>query len=179
LKTIIKIAAILFIAVTVQAQTKKAGSAQPQQPARNKSLHDQFSGQGYGLAGCGLGSIVFGAKPGMVQVIAATTNAYAGQTYAITTGTSNCDMPRMGQSAAVYIEANREVVMKDAARGQGETLSDLALIFNCTDAGLFSERVQGSYGQIFGSSNAYDSSRAILNTIKADSQLTASCNIAG
>ena len=45
----------------------------------------------YGAAGCGLGSVVFGAKTGFVQVFAATTNGTSGnQTSGITSGTSNC-----------------------------------------------------------------------------------------
>jgi Protein of unknown function (DUF3015) len=192
LKKLTQLAAIILFAVSANAadakKTTKA-TAKPAQSApataapaaqpRTKSLHDQFSGQGYGLAGCGLGSIVFGAKPGLVQIAAATTNAYGMQTFAITTGTSNCDIPRMGQTAAVYIEANKAVVMKDASRGEGETMSDLALIYNCSNTQLFSEKVQNNYSQIFNSSNAYDSSRAILNTIKSDSALAATCQIAG
>lgn len=187
MKTLIQLAAIVLFAMSANAQTKKAApktttpaTTQQEQPQqRTKSLHEQFSGQGYGLAGCGLGSIVFGAKPGFVQVVAATTNGYGGQTYAITTGTSNCDIPKMGQTAAYYIEANRDIVMKDAARGEGETLSDLALIYSCSSSELFSQKVQNNYQQIFNSSNAYDSSREIINTIKADSELTANCKIAG
>ena len=55
-----------------------------------------FSGSafaaGYGDAGCGLGSIVFGSEQGGVQVLAATTNGtFYSQTFGITTGTSNCN----------------------------------------------------------------------------------------
>ncbi len=193
MKKLTQLAAIILFAVSAHAadakKTTTKATAKPAQSApaastpaaqpRSKSLHDQFSGQGYGLAGCGLGSIVFGAKPGLVQVAAATTNGYGGQTFAITTGTSNCDIPRMGQTAAVYIEANKAIVMKDASRGEGETMSDLALIYNCSNTQLFSEKVQNNYSQIFNSSNAYDSSRAILNTIKSDSALASTCQIAG
>ena len=50
-----------------------------------------ISAGGYGSAGCGLGAIVFGSKPGMIQVLAATTNAtFYSQTFGITTGTSEC-----------------------------------------------------------------------------------------
>src|SRR6266545_2071443 len=45
----------------------------------------------YGLAGCGLGSMLIGSKPGIVQIFAATTNGSFGtQTFGITSGTSNC-----------------------------------------------------------------------------------------
>ncbi len=32
---------------------------------------------GYGEAGCGLGSLIFGTQPGPIQVLAATTNSTA------------------------------------------------------------------------------------------------------
>lgn len=164
-----------------KATTKSAPKVNQAGKSSVASMKESLNnGNGYGLAGCGIGSMVFGAKPGFIQVVAATLNGTAAsQTFGITTGTSNCDIPKMGQSAAVYIEANKEIVMKDASRGEGETMSDLALIYNCSNTQLFSEKVQNNYSDIFNSSNAYDSSRAILNTIKSDSALSASCNIAG
>ena len=48
-----------------------------------------FAAAGYGAAGCGLGSMVFGSKPGAEQVVAATTNGtFGSQTFGITFGTS-------------------------------------------------------------------------------------------
>ena len=76
---------------------------------------------GYGTAGCGLGSILFGSKPGLIQVLAATTNGTFGtQTFGITTGTSNCEDTAGGaQSTKAFVQANREAVSKDIARGSG------------------------------------------------------------
>src|SRR5690348_10000976 len=46
---------------------------------------------GYGVAGCGFGSMLFGKQPGFIQVLAATTNGtFGSQTFGISTGTSNC-----------------------------------------------------------------------------------------
>ncbi len=183
MKTLTKLAAIILFAVTANAQVTKPAPKKTQSaaPVKKENFKESLNnGNGYGLAGCGIGSMVFGAKPGFIQVVAATLNGTAAsQTFGITTGTSNCDIPKMGQSAAVYIEANKEIVMKDASRGEGETMSDLALIYNCSNTQLFSEKVQNNYSQIFNSANASDSSRAILNTIKSDTALSASCNIAG
>ncbi|UOF00619.1 DUF3015 family protein [Bdellovibrio reynosensis] len=167
MKKLVFAVAILLASVS-NAQGKKA------------SLHDQYSGTGYGVAGCGLGSVIFGAKPGMIQVPAATTNGIYGiQTFGITSGTSNCDIPKMGQTAAVYLEANQEVVAKDAARGEGETLVDLAVIYNCQDAELFSSKVKANYKEIFTSDNGYTQSSKILSTIKNDSELAKNCSVAG
>ena len=55
----------------------------------------------YGPAGCGLGSIVMGSKPGFMQVFAASTNGCSGsQTFGITTGTSNCKDAPSGEASA-------------------------------------------------------------------------------
>lgn len=146
--------------------------------AQQKSLSEQFSGGGYGLAGCGLGSIIFGTQTGLVQVPAATTNgSYGNQTFGITSGTSNCDIPRMGQRAAAYIESNRETIMKEASRGEGDTLANLALIYNCQSTELFSQKVQSNYKNIFHKDDSYDQARQMLNTIQSDSELSNSCKI--
>lgn len=148
--------------------------------AKKESLHDQVTGQGYGLAGCGLGSIVFGPKPGMIQVVAATLNGTGHQTFAITTGTSNCDIPEMGQQAAVFIEVNRDALAKDASRGQGETVAGLAYILKCSDPAVFGEGLRQNFGRIFDSSNdSYDATREILKTIKNSQTLQASCATLG
>ncbi|MCB9072358.1 MAG: DUF3015 family protein [Bdellovibrionaceae bacterium] len=61
--------------------------------------------KGYGLAGCGLGSVLFGAKPGGVQILAYTTNGSAGnQLFGITFGSLNCEFTEAGTQAAVYLE---------------------------------------------------------------------------
>ena len=66
------------------------------------------SANGYGAAGCGLGAIVFGSKPGMIQVLAATTNAtFYSQTFGITTGTSECG------GGAVKVQAEQKNITID------------------------------------------------------------------
>lgn len=110
-------------------------SAQKKEP-----LVDTVSGQGYGLAGCGLGSIIFGAKPGKIQIFSATTNGiYGNQTFAITSGTSNCDIPEMGQQAAVFIEVNKEVLRREAAMGQGESVDAVSMLLNCSQTEVRNE----------------------------------------
>ena len=164
----IRLAAILALIAPVafaQAQGKK-----------KKAMVDQMSGQGYGVAGCGLGSIVFGAKPGMIQIVAATVNGTGMQTFAITTGTSNCDIPEMGQQAAVFIEINREAVRKDLARGTGETVSSLAYILKCKDANAFGNKMRENYGSILEDGiSTYETTRRILQTIDATPELKNSC----
>ncbi|MFM2416504.1 MAG: hypothetical protein RL385_1227, partial [Pseudomonadota bacterium] len=90
----------------------------------------------YGTAGCGLGGLVFKDKPGFIQVVAATLNGISGnQTFAISTGTLGCGSSEASPAAAAaFIETNREAFAKDAARGQGETISNLSTLAGCQDA---------------------------------------------
>lgn len=122
--------------------------AQAQQGTKNKSLHDQFTGQGYGMAGCGLGSVVFGNKKGMVQVFAATTNGlYWNQTFGISSGTSNCgESGKMATSE--FIKTNRLALEKDVVRGQGETIASLQAVMDCKNND-FSVSMKKQYSQEF------------------------------
>ena len=150
-------------------KSTKASAAESESapaPARKQSMHDQFSGQGYGVAGCGLGSVVFGAKPGLIQVIAVTLNGTAGnQTFGITSGTSNCDIPEMGHQAAVFIEANKEAVHKEASRGQGETVRTIANMLNCHGEAQLGEEMKSNYEQYFGSNvDTYETVRRLMKS---------------
>src|SRR3954465_9950051 len=93
--------------------------------ADNPAAHGKAT---FGLAGCGLGSMIFGDQKGPVQILAATTNGpFGSQTFGITSGTSNCvDDSSTARGARNFIEGNREALAKDAARGSGETITTLS-----------------------------------------------------
>jgi hypothetical protein len=106
----------------------------------------------YGAAGCGLGSMAFGAQPGLVQVLAATTNGFFGtQTFGISSGTSNCGKSAFAMDGTkVFIEGNREALAKDAARGSGETIIALRAVASCkADSASVGAALQKQYGTIF------------------------------
>lgn len=134
--------------------------------AQNKpGLLKQVSGQKYGMAGCGLGSIVFGNDAGFVQVFAATTNGTSGnQTFGISSGTSNCTAASGASAsrAADYVIANRIQIETDAARGQGESIDALATLGGC-DSKQLASSLQSGYGKIFEAeaSNETVSSRVV------------------
>ncbi len=128
---------------------------------KKTALVDQVSGQGYGMAGCGLGSIVFGDKPGMIQIVAATVNGTGVQTFAITSGTSNCgESGRMAQ-VEQFIDVNKMALEKDMARGQGETLASLSHLMGCQNTTFNTEMAQ-NYSRAFPQGNA---SAADLNKV--------------
>ena len=130
---------------------------------------------GYGTAGCGLGSLLFHDKPGIVQVLAATTNGTSGnQTFAITTGTSNCESTKASASSTkAFVQANREAVSKDIARGQGETIASVATLAGCADAAAVGNTLQRSFKSIFPNSNVSDVtvSDSVVDTLKAHPEL--------
>lgn len=126
----------------------------------------------FGMAGCGLGSMLFGDDSSKgYQILGATTNGtFGNQTFGITTGTSNCN-PKSGPAGAkLYIESNREALAKDASRGSGETLSGLAAIAGCQNPGAVGVTLQRNFGTIFPSAGAPDDqvSSTIIGILSAD-----------
>jgi hypothetical protein len=93
---------------------------------------------GYGAAGCGLGSMVLGSKPGIHQVFAATTNGtFGSQTLGITFGTSNCGdhgLVKISKEREVFAQENYTSLVKEMAQGKGENLSTLASLYQCPAA---------------------------------------------
>lgn len=116
---------------------------------KKKPLVDQASGQGYGMAGCGLGSVVFGEKPGMVQIFAATTNGLTyNQSFGISTGTLNCGESGRSAKAEQFIDVNKVALENDMARGQGETLQSLSQVLECKNND-FAQSMKSNYQQAF------------------------------
>ena len=137
------------------------------------------SAAGYGPAGCGLGSLIFDANSGtFLQILAATTNGSSGnQTFAITSGTSNCDGTDGGkEDAKVFIQTNRVAFSKDAARGAGETVDGLAELAGCGDSAAVGRSLQSNFGQIFPSSQVSDVEvgQKAVEVLKADETLSCS-----
>lgn len=185
--TVMAIACVLVMSHSVDAKEKKRKKKSSDSSSMDSGGSSDMGGsssgggeRGYGLAGCGLGSIVFGPKPGMIQIVAATLNGTGMQTIGITAGTSNCDIPEMGQQAAVFIEVNKEIVKKDAARGDGESLEALGQILGCSDKAKFGQMMRDNFDSIFSPDNStYESTRRILNNIKSNDRLAAQCGFLG
>lgn len=130
----------------------------------------------YGTAGCGLGSILLGDKKGIIQIFAATTNGtFATQTFGITSGTSNCDDGGTNiQNAKTFVEANREALAKDIARGNGESLAALSTIGGCGDTRNVGASLQKNFSSIFTSADATNAAIAdrVVTSMKSDSSLS-------
>ena len=128
----------------------------------------------YGSAGCGLGSVLLGDKPGFMQVFAATTNGiFATQIFGITTGTSNCGeaaSPDSVKTTQLFIEVNREAVAKDMSRGSGETIVSLANIMGCQESAVVGATLQANFSTIMPNASVSSEQVAqnVLNTVKAN-----------
>jgi hypothetical protein len=139
--------------------------------------------KGYGMAGCGLGSIIIGPKPGAIQILAATSNATSSNnTSAITTGTSNCSADGVIKAELeqrIYVAQNMQGLEMAISRGNGEKLSSMAYLMGCSINSMdqFSATVKKDYDKIF--SVKADGPEFVLHELKksiaADKTLAQSC----
>jgi hypothetical protein len=113
-----------------------------------------FAGN-YGVAGCGLGALIFEKKNDKVsQILASTTNSiYGNGSFGITSGTSNCDASGLvvaSKETEIYAQKNFDSISKEMAAGTGEHLTTLAGLMGY-DAAQLAAYGKTHYGQIFAS----------------------------
>ena len=130
-----------------------------------------IAASGYADAGCGLGSIVFGNEPGIVQVFAATLNATVVQTFGITTGTSNCNpagLVQLDKEREVFAQQNYSTLVKEMAMGEGENLDTLAGLYGCSQDshGAFGSLVQENFANIVKSDST--TSQEMLSSLNSE-----------
>ncbi len=134
-----------------------------------------FSGSafaaGFGDAGCGLGSIVFGNQQGGVQVLASTTNGTGIQTFGITTGTSNCNpagLVKLEMEREEFAEKNYPTLVKEMAMGEGENLETLASLYGCSQDSHadFGSLVQENFSNIVKSDST--TSQEMLSSLNSE-----------
>jgi hypothetical protein len=137
------------------------------------------TGRGYGPAGCGLGSLIFEPNSGFTQIFAATTNGTFGSTtFGITSGTSNCaDTAGGSASAKAFVETNRTALVKDVARGQGETINSLSRLGGCDDAGAVGTSLQRNFDKVFPNAAMSDADvgNSVVDALRSDAAL--GCNL--
>lgn len=136
-----------------------------------------------GDAGCGLGSLIIQDNTKLMQVLAATSNAIGVQTFAISTGTSNCKAQNfvMNDKAIQYFtEVNHADLSREMAQGQGEKLNTLASLYGCkgTAQKAFASMTQNSYGQIVPAQNtsATDMVKNLNGQFAAHPEVASSCS---
>lgn len=105
----------------------------------------------YGMAGCGLGSMIFKNNVRSEQWLASIFNdLIIPQSIVITTGTSNCvdvDEEQMQAEQEIFIDTNLHSLRLESARGDGENLRAFADLLGCQKEGLFDTFASSSQGQ--------------------------------
>ena len=142
--------------VVLLALTSTAAFAASNDGIKNRANTGMGGTAAYGMAGCGLGSLVFKENT-KAQILAATTNGtFGSQTFGITFGTSNCaENGHMASKEQVqsFIAANQQSLQNDVARGNGETLSGLAELMGRKNSPEFNATMKANYKNIFASNN--------------------------
>jgi hypothetical protein len=137
----------------------------------------------YGMAGCGLGSLVF-KENNMTQILAATTNGtFANQTFGITSGTSNCvsgGVVKAEREQAAFAEVNFQDLKRNMATGGGEFLTSFATLLGCDDAAkpVLAKMTQTKYESILPSEKTTPIQMlvGVKTQIKGNPQLSSACS---
>jgi hypothetical protein len=117
-----------------------------------------FAGQGASNTGCGLGTILWGNdSDGSVisQSLQATTNGtFGNQTFGITSGTLGCDQPAnviKNDRLLAFTADNLDLLARDIATGQGETLDTVAELLEvpAAERPVFNATLQINFDKIF------------------------------
>jgi hypothetical protein len=161
------------------------------QGKKKKSLVAESSSQEYdypyGMAGCGLGSMIIDENEKWPQVGAAFINGilanYTGisPTFAMTSGTSNCK-PDAGSVSAerdVFLRANHANLEKEAAMGDGAALYAFAEVLGCDDTtskSTFNRVSQERHGEVFTSADSQQVLQNYLNVLRQNDTLVDSCS---
>lgn len=170
---------LLVIGGTAQAQWRRAPP--PGAPPG-------YGGGWYGMAGCGLGSLIFGPinSPG-AQILASTTNStFATQTFGITSGTSNCvsgGIVAMDRRQQAFAEVNFGDLKRDMAAGGGEFLTAFGNLLGCDGAAQpkLARVMQADYETLLPSVSTTPDQLvdAVHVRINADPELAGGCRDAG
>jgi len=161
-KVSMKKAYVLFAAAILAAASTNAGV-----------------GRKYGVAGCGMGSMLMGKSSS--QVLVATTNNYTvpTQLFGITSGTSNCaddGVAMVDKEKEFFASANYESLMQEIAQGKGENLQAMASLYGC-HGDAFASSMKNHYTAIFPAKDT-DSDAMLANmdaVVTSDAALQNAC----
>lgn len=175
---VIVIAACVSMTAFAQGAKKNTGLI-------GKSVDKSEQSAAYGMAGCGLGSVLFGETESRGgQVLAATTNGiYGNGTFAMSSGTSNCvpdnsaSTAQMKKNMEMFVAANRESLANDIAKSNGETIVAISNIMGCKDSAYLGAKLQARYETIFASKEETVVTENMMNTVSTDRYLIENCKL--
>ncbi len=133
----------------------------------------------FGMAGCGLGSVLVGADG--PQLIASTTNQSLGnQVFGITSGTSNCVEPSKSVADSAqqnFIQENFSTLSKEIAQGDGNTLRAFSDTFGCSKEAypVFAQQLQSSYSEIFAAPGSLAALSVIVDELHSNELAAKGC----
>lgn len=140
----------------------------------------------YGMAGCGLGSLLLrpeGKVPGVLQWI---TNGFGlGQGFTISAGTSYCEDNPVGltmQQQDIFVAINFDSLRHEIAAGGGQKLNSLGVLMGCPVSQLpqFSSVMRKNYPAVFQSEKQATPEKLIdfvRTEMQKDGELADSCKI--
>lgn len=137
-------------------------------------------GKNYGMAGCGLGSLII-KDDNKIQILAATLNSTGIQTLGITSGTSNClpaSKAAQLQKQKTFVQENLENLRRDMVKGDGEYLKAYAEVLGCQSQayGSFAQFAQTEHAQLFRAPGAVAVLEATKDSLRKSSGLQNSCS---
>jgi hypothetical protein len=182
------LALTLSVAVVPAAEAKdkkKAGKEKKEKKEEGKKGGKEAAATytpPYGMAGCGLGSLVFKDDTMMAQVTAGTLNATGFQTSAISsTHSSNCQ-ERAGEAALrveqeVFVAANLRALEEDVSAGGGSYTEAFAPGLGCEGAqyDAFIATSKANYQAIFNSDDAQVVYAQYMQALRANPELNTRC----
>jgi len=135
----------------------------------------------YGMAGCGLGTMILGPKGGKFkQFTVAYTNGVFSQTLAISSGSSGCvpdEKTAQLMKQEHFVVSNLGTLSKDMAQGEGESLVALSETFGCPAEIQqdFNETLKSDYSTVFAAPGAIAVLDQTRIALLRDPEITASC----
>lgn len=136
----------------------------------------------WGAAGCGFGSVAIDRNEQLPQIGAWFLNTILGnQTFAISSGTSNCVESRNETAAVeqeVFLRANFAALNHEAVQGGGEHIEALADVFGCRQpesTTAIKSLSQNRYDAIFSSQDPDVVLTNYLREIRTDEALVKDC----
>ncbi|MEY4064844.1 MAG: hypothetical protein RIR26_1052 [Pseudomonadota bacterium] len=137
--------------------------------------------KGYGMSGCGLGSVLLPNGPQAVSSI--LNSLFWNQVFVISSGTSNCQndpMKQAGLDQEQFMRNNYRTIAREAAQGNGESLRGLARTLGCQadQDRAFSEFTQKKHQRIFSSTGALAALQTLKKELVLESRLANACTYA-
>jgi hypothetical protein len=122
-------------------------------------------------AGCGVGTMIFKDKVGLVySVLAGTTNAYLSGSISMTLGILNCPAEAsINGKIASFIDFNKQQLAVETAQGQGEHLAALVEMFGVkeSDRAAATSALKANQATIFGTATTAEIQAAMTQTLQA------------